>query len=258
MKKILFILAPLLLMASCHRGNFTLEGTLDNGADRMLYLEEIHPQSGHLFIDSIRLDKKGSFRYRYTPPYESFYTLHASENDYIVLIPQVGETVKIGGDINNLQGTYWVDGSPESSLLWSLQEYSNEGVATLQDIIAQYEHNIAGLTDSAAIAKAKAPTDSMYVNAFKQQQQYITEFIDDNSGSLSTLIALYQTFNNKPLLSPKVNLDYYELVLEGLEEAKPNNPHTLKFKNTVASLRYQYGQTQPVSNMMLDFGDGDE
>ncbi|MBR1766723.1 MAG: peroxiredoxin, partial [Bacteroidales bacterium] len=47
-----------LALTACSHDGFTLEGTLDGGAGKNLWLEEIGPE-GPLFIDSIPLDSKG-------------------------------------------------------------------------------------------------------------------------------------------------------------------------------------------------------
>ena len=66
--------------------------------------------------------------------------------------------------------------------------------------------------------------------------------IQDNLGSLATLIALYKPFNNRPLINPEDSFEFYEAVLEGLEESMPDNPHTLNFKNQVERTRFQYAR----------------
>lgn len=249
MNRILLIVSFLLLLAACSdKEAFVVEGTLQNGADKTIYLDEMVPQGDRLFIDSIRLDDKGHFKFKYTAPYESLYNLHVSEFDYVVLIPRKGEHIVVDGDFNQFEKTYTVKGSPESILLWQLQDYSNAGADQLLRIIAMHDQ-IKATKHGADSLKAKESLDSLYLNAYKQQQEYVVNFIQEHQGSLATLIALYKPFNSHPLLDPKVNFDYYEYVLEGLQEALPENPHTLNFKNTVEYLRHQYGDSQPT----LDF-----
>ena len=70
----------------------------------------------------------------------------------------------------------------------------------------------------------------------------MANFIDDNLGSLATLIALYKPFNNRPLIDPSTDFDFYLDVLNGLEQTLPDNPHTLNFKNEVERLRLHYAR----------------
>lgn len=242
LKHLPFLLLLFLSVVSCNKKEFTLKGTLENGANKMLYLEELTPE-GPLFIDSIKLDAKGRFSYKYNIPYESFYNLHVSDIDYIVLMPQANATTEISGDYQNLSYTYSVVGTPNDEALWKLQNFSNHGIERLHEIIALDKQNRATLHGADSVA-GKQVTDSLYRDAYSEQQDYIVKFITDNRGSLATLIALYKPFNNHPIIDPALNMDWYEEVLSGLEEMMPSNPHTLHFANTVAVLRHKYPQQQ--------------
>lgn len=236
------------VLTSCHHDTFTVSGTLDGGAGHSIWLEELTPD-GPLFIDSIAVDSKGHFKYSYKMPYRSLYNLHTEENNYIVLLPDYGEKIKVGGDFSNLSTTYTVSGSPESILLWQLQQYTNDGGRVLNELVdttLYYQRLLdEGKIDIEKVYDKKDETDSIYRITFSEQQSYVCRFIEDNQGSLSTLIALYKPFNNRLLIDTRDPncIDWYDMVLEGLQERYPDNPHTIHFKNTVEHLR------SAVSNM---------
>ena len=230
-------------MVGCNKSNtFTLKGELDNGANKTIYIEELTPE-GPLFLDSIYLDSEGKFSYKYQMPYPSIYNVHVSPIDYIVLVPQEGERINLSGDYDSIQWDYSIQGSPESIRLLQLQQYTNDGILLLSDLVDELNHNDSLLATNLISQKeydeAKEITDSIFLNTYGEQQDYMCNFIQTNLGSLSTLLALYKQFNNQPLINPRENFDYYELVLQGLEESQPENPHTIRFKNTVEHLRYQ-------------------
>lgn len=247
MKKIkLLSLLAVLFLASCgNKNDIIIQGTLDNGAGKVIYIEEMTPDA-RLFIDSITLDSKGHFKFRYAMPYKTFYNVHVTDADYVVLLPDMGETITIEGNYDSLSTTYHLQGGPESQLLWQLQDYTNHGSRTLSDIVATDQHNqqllAEGQITEADYAIARQVTDSLYLDAFADQQKYIVNFIQDNLGSLVTLIALYKPFNNRPLVNPADSFEFYEAVLEGLQQDMPDNPHTLSFKNQVERTRFQYAQ----------------
>lgn len=230
------------LLTGCQHDGFTIEGTLEGGANQTLWLEEIAPE-GPMFIDSIRMDNKGHFKYHYNPPYRGLYNLHTTESNYIVTLPANGETVEVTGKYENLSLTYNVKGSPESILLWQLQQYTNDGskiLYALVDSVNSYDAQLAaGAISESAYDALKKATDSVYHAAFVEQQEYVCRFVEENAGSLSTLIALYKPFNNRALIDPRdpASIDYYDMVLKGLEENLPDNPHTLHFKLTTEHLR---------------------
>ena len=242
MKRTILIACLALLAVGCKHNTFNISGTIDGGAGHQLWLEEMTPD-GPLFIDSIPMDSKGHFKYKYKMPYRSLYNLHTTENNYVVLLPDYGERLVIGGKWENLSMTYTVAGSPESILLWQLQQYSNDGGIMLNQLIdttMYYQELLAqGLTTEATVQAKKTETDSIYRDLFAEQQDYVGRFIEENQGSLGTLIALYKPFNNRSLIDTRDpnSIDWYDLVLDGLEERYPDNPHTLHFKNTVERLR---------------------
>ena len=264
-KYILLFATTVLLFAGCKKENkFTIEGTIDNGAGKMMYIEELTPDGPH-FLDSIKLDKKGKFSYSGKYEYQTFYNLHTSAVDYVVLLPYKGEKLKVSGVFDSLSLSYKVDGSKESATLWQLQDYSNYGAYKLRDIVAADRANrerfgiqtveengmMKLVGDTASYREAKKVTDSLYREAYDEQVAYITQFLEDNSGSLATLIALYKPFNGS---HPLIDVDrypelftYYEQVLQGLEEneATADNPHTLAFKNVMERVRYQVERKKP-------------
>lgn len=231
-----------LLLAACNRDGFTIKGTLEGGAGQTLWLEELSPE-GPLFIDSIAVDGNGNFKYHYDPPYRSLYNLHTTADNYIVTLPDKGETLEVSGEWENLSATYTIKGSPESNLLWQLQQYTNDGSKILRTLVGTVGHNQMlldnGEIDQATFDARKAETDSLYKEAAMEQYEYICRFIEENKGSLATLIALYKPFNSRLLIDPRspVSIDYYDTVLSGLERTLPDNPHTLHFKNSTEHLR---------------------
>lgn len=246
MKRITIIAAALFLFAACgNRNNITIEGTLTNGAGKTIYIEEMTPEA-RLFIDSIKLDSKGHFKFRYAMPYKTFYNVHITDDDYIVLLPDFGEKIVMQGCYDSLSNTYRLQGAGDSQLLWQLQDYANQGSAVLRDIVATDRQNQQFLADGKITQSeydaARQITDSVYLDAFADQQHYVVNFIQDHLGSLTTLIALYKPFNNRPLINPADSFEFYEAVLEGLEESMPDNPHTISFKNQVERTRFQYAQ----------------
>ncbi|MBQ0160149.1 MAG: DUF4369 domain-containing protein [Bacteroidales bacterium] len=242
---LLLLFAALFIVSCGHKNSITIEGTLENGAGKTIYIEEMSPEA-HIFLDSITLDSKGRFKFTYDMPYKTFYNVHCSEANYIVLLPDMGEKIHITGDYNDLQSTYRLSGNGESQLLWQLQDYSNKENLILRDL-AQTDAKNVELLQNGELTQAeydheRAITDSIYLDAFADIQQYVAHFIEDNLGSLTTLIALYKPFNNRPLVNPADSFEFYEAVLEALQEELPDNPHTLNFKNQVERTRFQYAR----------------
>ncbi len=221
---------------------FVICGTLQGGEGKRLWLEEMAPD-GTLFIDSIQADRNGNFHYLYRTTYRSLYNLHTSQDNYIVLLPAFGETVKVSGRYERLSLSYRVEDSPESQLLWDFQQFTNKGskiLINLVDTLNHYDDLLATRQISKeTYDRRKAQTDAVYHEAVKEQRQYVQDFIKAHRGSLATIIALYKPFNNIPLVDPNTDdgVRYYKMVLEGLEKELPDNPHTLHFRTSTQRIR---------------------
>ncbi|MBQ9638732.1 MAG: DUF4369 domain-containing protein [Bacteroidales bacterium] len=235
-------IAVLLTITSCNKG-LILQGTLTNGGNKTIYIEELIPHDEPLLIDSLQLGPDGSFRLKHAVPYTTFYNVHVSPQDYVVLLVSPGDRITINGDYDHLSTSYTVEGSDGTRLLWDLQDFSNIGVEELKEIVALNEHNKSTLSAD-SYEKAKQETDSLYRESFFKQRDYVLRFINNNRGSLTTLIALYKPFNvNHPLIRPERDFEVYESVLDGLEHNPKlkSNPHVMHFRTTVEQYRYLYG-----------------
>lgn len=216
---------------------FSLEGTLTNAADKMLYIEEMTPDNGPQFVDSILCDAKGHFKYEGSMHYQTFFNLHSSHYDYIVLLPSDGDKIEMTGDANDLGRTYMVKGSRESKLMWQIQSYINQSNLAIQDLAQQDAQNRSTLSEK-EFEKAHARTDSLFLAERQTTYKMMLNFIDDNPGSLSTLYALDAPFNHTMrLFYQESDFDIFEQVLQGLDEKCPDNPHTQYYRTRVERAR---------------------
>lgn len=241
--KILFAICVICMTVACggKKGDgiqkFTIEGSLSNAANKMLYIEEITPDNGPQFVDSILCDDKGRFEYEGTMNYQTFFNLHGSQYDYIVLLPSDGDKIIMSGDANDLGRTYMVKGSKESQLMWQIQSYINQSNLAIQELAQQDNHNRNTLSKE-DFEKAHAVTDSLFIAERQTAYTMMLNFIDDNPGSLSTLYALDAPFNHSMrIFYHESDFDIFEQVLQGLNEKCPDNPHTQYYRTRVERAR---------------------
>ncbi len=232
-----------LLVAGCNGKSadgtmsFELKGSLANAAGKTLYIEEVTPDNGVQFRDSISCDSKGNFSYKGTMDYQTFFNLHSNLYDFIVLLPADGETITLNGDFSDLGASYRVSGSPESQLMWQIQSYINDANRTIAEIAQQDKQNRATMSDE-EYEKAHALTDSVFIAERNTTYTMFYNFIEDNRGSLSTLYAVDAPFNHTGrVFYAEPDFDVFETVLEGLTEKAPDNPHTLYYRTRVERAR---------------------
>ena len=215
----------------------SVEGTLANAAGKTLYIEEMTPDNGAQFLDSILCDNEGRFSYTGSMDYQTVFNLHTSEYDYIVLLPSDGERITVSGDASDLGTSYFVDGSPESRLLWQIMSYINDANRTIGEIAQRERYNREHLS-GAEYEAAHSVTDSIFLAERKTVYLMFLNFIEDNSGSLSTLYAIDAPFNHTGrVFYSESDFEVFETVLEGLEEKNPDNPHTQYYKTRVERAR---------------------
>lgn len=241
-RKTILALVPILMLSCTGTSDkseiaFTLEGTLENASGKMLYIEEMTPDNGPQFLDSIQCDKNGHFKYKGKADYQTFFNLHSSLYDYIVVLPNDGEKIELTGDANALSTNYRVQGSPESQLMWQIMSYVNEANLAISDIIEIDRNNKETLSEK-EYEKAHDLTDSMFVAERQTVYMMFYNFIEDNSGSLATLYAIDAPFNHSMrVFYSEPDFVVFEMVLNGLEQQCPDNPHTLYYRTRVEHAR---------------------
>ncbi len=113
MKKILpFIAAGAFFLASCdNTPKFHIEGTIEDAADSMLYLEQ-STLDGIQKIDSVKLGADGSFTFAATAPSDcpEFYDLRIGRH-IINLSVDSTETINISAKLPTMESDYTVEGS---------------------------------------------------------------------------------------------------------------------------------------------------
>ena len=236
--------AAVMAFAACNsntsdngKQHFTIEGTLTNAANKTLYIEEMTPDNGAHFVDSIFCDKNGHFKYQGEMDYQTFFNLHSTEYNYIVLLPNNGEKMTVSGDYNTLSTNYLINGSPESQLLWQIQSYITDANIVIAGLAEKDKQNRSSLGE-AEYAKAKEATDSAFVEERILVQKMFLNFIDENMGSLSTLYAVDAPFNHTMrVFYVESDFEVFEMVLDGLKESNPENPHTLYYQTRVERAR---------------------
>lgn len=229
-KKLLVLMSVILILfASCSKdkNSYTLSGKLNNGNKSFIVLMEMQ-NSGAKAIDTINLDKDGSFDVKEHLDSPSLF-IFQGENDYIMLCPQKGEKININANFDNLALTYKISGSVESE---KLKQLNNQQVKTR--IVLKAMSDEMNMTNTSNVDSLKTIMRERYAKLRENQRSYLINYINNNVGSLTTLVALYRTMENTPLIDFHTDLDIYKKVLSGLEKKYPNNQHTIGLKTFIS------------------------
>ncbi|MFO7939445.1 MAG: TlpA disulfide reductase family protein [Bacteroidales bacterium] len=221
MKKYILILF-VALTASCgtNSNQFTVEGTLENSAQDTLYLANLGLQT-ITNVDSVVVGTDGVFSLSHETESPDFYLLRTDPQNYVTLIAAPGETIKVTGDIENLGETYMVEGSADSKLLMQMRRRLNKNVNELDSLGNVFRSSV----DSPEFENTRARLNEESQAIFKDQRSFTMNFIEDNEGSLATMMALYQQIApRRYVLNPEVDYAYFRKVDSALMANYPELP----------------------------------
>jgi peroxiredoxin len=187
----------------------------------IIYLDEILVYD-RVRIDSAGVDNKGKCEFVFSVDGDAgIFWIGNSEDNYITLVIEKGEEVKIEGDIRNLPATYKVSGSSGSEKLFDLHRHTLMNYARLDSLSAiwqsrMYNDDKLFLRDS---------LDSVALLVYDDQISFVEQFAKGNKQSLASIIALYQTFGRVPVLDEFEYIDLFGDVAQSLKEKYPGNQH---------------------------------
>ena len=183
---------PISLTFSCKKANeFVISGKITNADEEYVYLDELKVTSS-VPVDSVKIEKDGSFEFKGNISYPNFYLLRLNKKNFVTLLVDTTENITVYGDAANFSRDYIVDGSPGSLLVQELNAQLALTKHKLDSISNRL--NAFGNREDFKIQKIKWVQE---LEDIKQSQiKYSTEFVQKNPFSLSSVLALYQKFDD--------------------------------------------------------------
>jgi hypothetical protein len=222
MKRIIYLLALIFTFAGCKdKGSVSINGVIKGETKKYIYINKVDVNTP-VFIDSSKISRKGVFHFKIKAKDPDFYQLGFSTSDFITLLAEPGENIKLEFEGKNLFEKYNVKGSPGSEKLRILDFTLNETKKKLDSISALYS-KISMDPDSAT----KGPLlEAEYSSLVKEQRKKNIEFILKNTNSLASIKALYQKISAEAyvLYEPR-DLQYLKIVNDSLTRYYPNSKH---------------------------------
>ncbi|NMC39914.1 MAG: AhpC/TSA family protein, partial [Bacteroidales bacterium] len=208
MKKQIVIPAFLftLLLLSCGKSSVVISGRIDNAIkDEYIYLAELFENEVEN-VDSVRFDEKGNFSFSREINIPVFYLLRLKNGNFFTLLAEPGEKIEFLAKYNSLNEPESVRGSEGTS---RLIEYNKKLKGTIEKIRGLYDIYNQN-TDSPDLSKVMQTLDSMNRSYLTELNSYTKDYIDKNSGSLVTLLALYQQVAPRVyVLDPEKDIKYF-------------------------------------------------
>ncbi|MBA4408617.1 MAG: hypothetical protein C0397_04255 [Odoribacter sp.] len=178
-------------IVGCNKPNgFVISGKITNAEEKYLYLDELKVSSS-IPVDSVKLKKDGSFKFKGKIGYPNFYLLRINEKNFITLLVDTTEKITVYGDASNFAHDYIVEGSSGSLLV---QELNNRLTVTKHRIDSI--RNRVDAFRSLADPVQKNKWNSELAEIKQNQIRYSTEFVQKHPFSMSSVLALYQKFDD--------------------------------------------------------------
>ena len=220
MKRILFLLALVLLFSGCKdKSKFAVNGVIKDSKEKYIYINRLDVDTPVL-IDSSKISKKGGFRFRIKASEADFYQLGFSSSDFITLLAEPGEKIKLVFEGKNLFEKYSVSGSSGSEKIQMLDLKLSETKRKLDSLSTAYSK-----ASKEPGFDVKGPLlNAEFTRLIREQRKKNIEFIINNINSLASIKALYQRINpDTYVLYDPHDLQYLKIVTDSLTHHYPNS-----------------------------------
>ncbi len=215
----LLLLALTTVIVACKDSTkYKIEGQISNAEGSYVYLDELKVSSTQT-IDSVLISKNGDFSFEGNVSYPTFFLLRLSENNFITLLVDSAEQVKVKGDAANFGREYSVSGSEGSAYVKELNQnlsrtkHQLDSLRTLQ---------ISFRSDANMTAKVEKWTQE-YNDIRQAQIEYSQKFVSEHPFSMANVLALYQKFDDETYVIQ--DLQSLKLAASALNSFFPKSEH---------------------------------
>lgn len=222
MRKILFLFSIFTVIACSRSEKIKIHGLFSESGEKYLFLDELNiDNTGQ--IDSVIIEKDGTFTFTFRVSEPSFYQLRVADNNFITLLAEPGEKIRITSSSAFLPEAYTVEGSEGSSLVKELDDRLFATQVKMDSISLIYENNIT----KPGFDTLQPILDKEYVQIISDQRKANIRFILENIASLASIKALYQKLDSTTyVLYDSKDLQYLKIVADSLKVKYPESKHT--------------------------------
>jgi len=235
MKKNVYIIICLAfgVLIACGKNKTTISGKiLEPVVGEYLFLEEIK-ESNIETVDSIKLDETGKFSFQVNIRMPVFYLLRLSEGNFFTLLAEPGDKIELTANYGSLNEPISVKGSVGTSKMIEYNKALKSTIEKLMGLYDIYSQNV-GSPDIEKVIQTIDSTSRVYLSEINK---YTKNFIDNNSGSLITLVALYQQIAPRQyVLDPVKDIKYFIKVDSTLFGKYPESGPVKALHEQVAAL----------------------
>ncbi|MCD6355169.1 MAG: AhpC/TSA family protein [Prolixibacteraceae bacterium] len=234
MNRLIFIvIAAIFLLNGCKKSSqFTISGKITHGEGQIINLEELLVSSTRP-VASVKLNKKGEFKFKGEASIPTFYLLKLpKQNQFITLLIDSLENVHVEADLVNFSKQYIVKGSQGSILVKELSDELNSTRSRL-DSLQSLNKLYKGNPD---YEKLKIQWDQQYDSIVQEQVKFSVNFVKNHPFSMASVLALYQKFPDNSYIV--TDLQSMRTAASALNSIYPNSDFVKAlYQNTLQYLK---------------------
>lgn len=224
---------------------FVIKGKLLNSKSEILFLDELLVNKTQT-IDSTIINEDGEFFFKELIKEPGFYLLRIKDRNHITLLIKPEDLIEINGDALKLEKTYSVKGSEDSKKIQQLYVHYYVNMMRVDSLRNVY---LASQVRS-DFEQITGAIDTAYLQIFADQQRYVQKFIEQNKSSLISILAMYQTFGQKKVLTTDDELKYSEMVDRELFKQFPRNKHVAYLHQRLTEMKRIYTEQTLTENRL--------
>ena len=212
-----------MVISGCkNRDLLTIDGTVKEKKQDYIHLSRLEVNLS-VPLDSAKIKNNGKFKFKMHAKEPDFYQISYTPDNFMTLLAEPGERIKLTFNQSNLYTDYSVSGSPGSEQI------------QLLDLKLFSTKNKLDSLNSLYIQSSKEPEfdkngpliEKEYINLINEQRKFNIEFILKNISSLSAIKALYQKLDDETyVLNRMRDLQFMKIVSDSLKVHYPNSKHT--------------------------------
>ncbi|MBK8881509.1 MAG: AhpC/TSA family protein [Bacteroidales bacterium] len=205
-KKLLLFLLAIISIASCKNNSVHITGTLVNPVKgNYIYLDELL-SSEMKSVDSVKIPEDGTFSFKREIKSPAFYVLKIDDRNFLTMLLTPGEKLKLNSNYDSLNYPVSVTGSEGTELMTEYNRKLRNTIGKLTSLSNIYRQNV----NNPNLPLVIQSLDSIAQTYLDDINSYTKSYIDNNSTSLVSLIALYQQVApNVYVLNPSKDYKYY-------------------------------------------------
>jgi len=190
----------LILISSCGPKNegslkTRISGHLPAFAGKMVTLSEIDVDKA-IPLDTSTISGNGRFNFKFRRSGSGFYLIKIDNRNYLTLVLDKEDEVKVSSDKSELRKGYSVEGSDDSELYCQFELFLETNRAKVDSLSREYDE----YQRSAGFQSLKMELDENYRAIFEEQYKYSVAFLENHCESLASLLIINRRFGQRKIM----------------------------------------------------------